>query len=335
MSRWKCTVAYDGSAYAGWQTQRLDNSVQEQIEKALFRLTGTKTSAIAAGRTDAGVNARGQVFHFDSDREMTERKWQGAMNALLPDDIHIMKVEKKDRRFHARFSVLSKQYDYRIHLGEFDVFSRTSAYQCPYQLDIERMKQAAGLFVGTHDFTSFNSNTLKETPDQVRTLESVDFHLDGDMLTISYRGRGFLRYMVRMMTGALLEVGRGRIGPEKIQEMLDHPAKTVVRKNAHPEGLTLMEVNYFEVLAEDTVYMLREILPEDVIAPEELPADAENYAFVHKKTQRVLGVLQKRGEAAVWHVKEDGKTAAEELLPVLQTYEPQLQVQLVISEHAC
>ena len=88
MSRWKCTVAYDGSAYAGWQTQRLDNSVQEQIEKALLRLTGKKTVAIAAGRTDAGVNARGQVFHFDSDREMTERKWQGAMNALLPDDIH-------------------------------------------------------------------------------------------------------------------------------------------------------------------------------------------------------------------------------------------------------
>ncbi len=334
MSRWKCTVAYDGSAYEGWQSQTRDTSVQEQIEKALYRLTGVKTSAVASGRTDAGVNARGQVFHFDSDREMSERKWQGAINALLPDDIHIMKVEKKDRRFHARFSVLSKQYDYRIHFGEFDVFTRTSAYQCPYKVDLVKMKEAAGLLVGTHDFTSFCSNPLSETPDQVRTLEAVDFRMENDMLTISYRGRGFLRYMVRMMTGALLEVGRGRIEPEHIRYMLEHPSKTAVRKNAHPEGLTLMHVSYFEVLAENREVMLRQVLPEDAITMEDLSPEADNYTFVQKKTQQVLGVLQRRNNAALWMVDGEALAAAQELLPELQAYEPELNVQIIIREHA-
>ena len=219
MIRYKCTVAYSGAGYCGWQTQKNGNSVQEYIESALERIFDSPVRILAAGRTDAGVNAWGQVFQFDSEKEIGERKLMGALNGFLPKDIHIRKVEKKDRLFHVRYCVKSKQYDYRINLGEYDVFSRDFAYQCPYPVNVEKMEEASRYLVGTHDFTSFNSNTLRETPDQVRTIDSIVFTRENDMLTISYRGRGFLRYMVRMMTGALLEVGRGRMEPE------DEPAR--------------------------------------------------------------------------------------------------------------
>jgi tRNA pseudouridine38-40 synthase len=265
--RYKCTVAYDGSAYCGWQTQKHGDSVQEQIENALAHISNGPVSVLAAGRTDAGVNAWGQVFQFDSKRDMTERKLMGALNGYLPDDIHIRKVEKKDRLFHARYGVRAKRYDYRIGLGEYNVFTRNWVYQCPYELDIEAMKKGAVYLKGTHDFTSFNSNTLKETPDQVRTIDDIVFHEEGGILTISFHGRGFLRYMVRMMTAQLLEAGRGRIEPEDIKRILEAKSKTVSRRLAHPEGLTLAEIDYYETAALTDHYAVREYLPED-----ELPA---------------------------------------------------------------
>ena len=284
MIRYKCTVAYDGNAYCGWQTQKHGDSVQEQIESALERIFDEPVRILAAGRTDAGVNAWGQVFQFDSEKEIRERKLMGAINGFLPGDIHIRSVEKKNELFHARYCVKSKRYDYRINRGEYSVFSRNYAYQCPYPIDVERMKQAASVFVGTHDFTSFNSNPLSETPDQVRTIESITFHEDGDMLTISYRGRGFLRYMVRMMTAALLEVGRGRMERDDIQRILEAKSKTVARRNAHPEGLTLMEIEYFEVLAQSDHLTVRERLPEDLSQ-----CFGMNYVLADRRNDEIYG----------------------------------------------
>ncbi len=263
MIRYKCTVSYVGAAYCGWQTQKTGNSVQEQIESALARIFDMPVRILAAGRTDAGVNARGQVFQFDAEKEIRERKLMGALNGFLPGDIRILRVEHKDALFHARYCVKEKQYDYRINFGPYDVFSKDYAYQCPYHADIERMKEAARYFVGTHDFTSFNSNPLRETPDQVRTIDSITFEEEGSILKISYRGRGFLRYMVRMMTAALLEAGRGRMEPEEISRLLEAKSKTVCRRNAHPEGLTLEKIEYFEVIAMTASLTVREVLPED------------------------------------------------------------------------
>ncbi|MCH4207043.1 MAG: tRNA pseudouridine(38-40) synthase TruA [Solobacterium sp.] len=265
MKRYRCTVAYSGAAYCGWQSQTRGDSVQEQIESALERITGQKTNILAAGRTDAGVNARGQVFQFDTELEMNERKWQGAINGYLPSDIHIMDVEDAGMLFHARYCVRAKQYDYRINMGPYDVFSRDSAYQCPYPLDVEQMKQASLCLLGTHDFTSFNSTPLSIEPDQVRTIYFITFHQEKEMLTISYYGRGFLRYMVRMLTAALLEVGRGRLQPEAVRELLDARSKTVSHHNAKPQGLTLMRVDYFELIAASDHIVVREYLPEDVL----------------------------------------------------------------------
>lgn len=265
MIRYKCTVSYDGSAYCGWQTQNTGTSVQEQIEAAVSHIMNRPVRILAAGRTDAGVNAWGQVFQFDAEMDVSERKMMGAINGSLPGDIRIRKVEKKDRLFHARYCVRSKRYDYRINLGEYNVFTRTQAYQCPYPVDIEKMKQGAQYLIGTHDFTSFNSNSLKETPDQVRTIESIDFLFENNLLTISYRGRGFLRYMVRMMTAQLLDVGRGKLKPEDIKRILEAKSKTIARRNAHPEGLTLMEIDYYETLALTETTAVREYLPEDAL----------------------------------------------------------------------
>ncbi len=263
MIRYKCTVAYIGSLYCGWQTQKHGDSVQEQIEAAISHIAKKPVSVLASGRTDAGVSARGQVFQFDSDLDMSERKMMGALNGFLPSSIHILKVEKMNRMFHVRYCVRKKRYDYCIHRGPYDVFSREYAYQCPYPLDVEKMKEAAQYLIGTHDFTSFNSTPLKETPDQVRTIYSIMFREEGPFLTISYTGRGFLRYMVRMMTAQLLEAGRGRIEPEEVKRILEAKSKTVSRRNAHPEGLTLAEVDYFEVLALTDTLTVREYLPED------------------------------------------------------------------------
>jgi len=322
MIRYKCTVAYDGSAYCGWQTQKNGNSVQEQIEAALQHITGESIRILAAGRTDAGVNAWGQVFQFDMEQDMTERKLMGAINGFLPPDIHIRRVEKKDRLFHARYCVRSKRYDYNINFGEYDVFSRNHAYQCPYRVDIERMKQGARYLVGTHDFTSFNSNSLKETPDQVRTIESIDFTEAGDRLTISYRGRGFLRYMVRMMTAQLLDVGRGKLEPEDIRRILEARSKTIARRNAHPEGLTLMEISYFEVLAETGRLTVREVLPEDEAA---LAGIRTSYVLADRHTNEVYGIYEAAGAGGILTCWKDCGEELDCIVEGLKTYENRTQ----------
>ena len=332
MIRYKCTVAYEGSGFCGWQTQKTGASVQEAIEEAIHHITNEEIHILASGRTDAGVNALGQVFQFDSEIEMSERKMMGALNSFLPDSIHIMKVEKKDRLFHVRYCVRRKQYDYRINTGPYDVFSRNHAYQCPYPLNVEKMKEAARYLVGTHDFTSFNSNPLKETPDQVRTIDSIEFFEEGQILTISFVGRGFLRYMVRMMTAQLLEAGRGRIEPEEVKRILEAKSKTASRRNAHPEGLTLVKVDYFEIVSLTAHFVVREYLPEDPL-PEEfslktLEAEVREkalprcYAFAGRKSGEVLGMYALGPYGGVLSgIQNAEENEAKELITGLKDYQ--------------
>ena len=313
MKRYKCTVSYAGAHYGGWQTQKNNTSVQAVIEEVLFSITREKITITAAGRTDAGVNAKGQVFHFDTEREMTPYKWMGALNGLLPPDIHIESIEETDMHFHARYCVLSKQYDYRINLGSYDVLTREYVWQCPYTLDVEKMQEASKYFLGTHDFTAFNATPLSEKPDQVRTIESIEFKREGDILTISYTGRGFLRYMVRMMTAQLIEAGRGKIAPEEIQKLLDTRSKTTVMKNARPEGLTLMKVNYFRVLAENEDLMIREFIGE-----EEKPGLPEVYAVSLRHEEKIVGYVQITGQEKKAHLYDE--TYADKLTELLQEF---------------
>ena len=321
MTRYKCTVAYVGRNYDGWQSQKLGISVQEKIEEVLERICGKKVSILASGRTDAGVNAAGQVFHFDSEREMTARKWKGALNGGLPDDIRITDVEAVPRTFHARYCVRWKRYDYCINLGEYNVFNKDYAYQCPIPLDVEKMKEASRYMVGTHDFTSLNSSPLKEYPNQVRTIRRIEFTQEGDLLRISFEGKGFLRYMVRMMSAQLIEAGRGRIKPEDIAKILEARSKTIARRNAAANGLTLQYVDYFDILALNENGMFREFLADDELPEgttlEELEYKVKEnifpreYAFTTRHSQEMLGtlILKSETEAEVLLCSDARETA--------------------------
>jgi tRNA pseudouridine38-40 synthase len=244
MKRFKCIVSYDGSNYIGWQSQNKNNSIQEIIEGVIKRVSNEEVNAVAAGRTDAKVHAYGQVFHFDTTFYLDANRWRMAINGYLPKDIFLRSVEEVDDNFHARFSVKEKQYDYLINLGEYDVCNVNYMYQCRHKLDIEKMKEASLYLIGVHDFSSFCANSIEKFPNQVREVKEIRFTVEKNILRLSYIGKGFLRYMVRMLTATLIEVGRGRLEPVQVKEMLEARSKDVCRLNAEPQGLYLMRIDY-------------------------------------------------------------------------------------------
>ncbi len=242
--RYKVTLAYDGKNYAGFQSQTNAVAIQDIVERAIERVFGEKIRIIMSSRTDAGVHALGQVFHFDSDKEKDEGKLKFSLNSLLPDDIHVTQVKQVSRDFHARYSVKKKTYEYLINIGEYDVFLKGRAYQCFYKLDVDLMKEGAKLFVGEHDFTSFNTSSLKEYPNQVRNITEFSITRKKDLLKIRVTSSGFLRNMVRIMVGTLIDLGRGKKSLEDVKNMLEYPNKSTRRYNADPNGLYLVKIFY-------------------------------------------------------------------------------------------
>lgn len=245
MQRYKCTVSYDGSSYCGFQIQPKDRTVQGEIERALKKLhKGQEIRIQASGRTDAGVHAKGQVIHFDSDIDIPAEKWPVAINTLLPHDIVMQDAELVSESFHARFNVKAKEYRYFIQLGERrDPFRRSFAYYYPYTLDIDAMKEAINHFIGEYDFTSFcSAKTDKEV--KVRKITSVHLERREDTLIFSFKGNGFLYNMVRIMVGTLLDVGRGRKTPHSIPTIIEKRDRMAAGKTASANGLYLWKVEY-------------------------------------------------------------------------------------------
>ncbi|MDO4500948.1 MAG: tRNA pseudouridine(38-40) synthase TruA [Erysipelotrichaceae bacterium] len=248
--RYKVTLAYDGNNYVGFQSQKNGLAIQDVLEKALKQIFGEDIRINMASRTDAGVHALGQVFHFDSDKTMDGYKLKGAINALIPKDIHILKAEKVSKNFHARFMVEEKTYEYKINLGEYDVFKHGYAYQCFYKLDLDLMKKGAELFIGKHDFSSFNTTPYSVKADQTRTITEFKLIKKGDLLTIRVTGDGFLRNMVRIMVGTLIDLGRGKKSLDDIKDMLATPKKDTRRYNIDPNGLYLVKIKYYKSFKE-------------------------------------------------------------------------------------
>lgn len=294
MIRYKCTVSYLGKNYAGWQTQKNGKSIQELLEKNIERITGVRTPITASGRTDAGVSARGQVFHFDSEKDMGVRKWVSAINVFLPDDIHVLKVEKVPWRFHARHCVRWKKYTYRVNDGPYDVFTKDIAYQCAIPLDDTKMHEAAQYFIGKHDFSALNSSPLSEYPDQVRTVERIDIVRHGHMIELTFQAKGFLRYMVRMMSAAIIEAGKGKIEPADVRELLESCDKSHSKRNAPACGLTLEEVNYYDVMAMSEEAIIREYILKD-----ETDNLQEKEEHIHNRTFPMYWIITKRRHNAV------------------------------------
>ncbi len=242
--RYKVVCSYDGSRYAGFQSQKNALAIQDVIEDVLEKTFGEKIRIVMSSRTDAGVHAKGQVFHFDTEKKRDSYHLKASLNSLLPKDIHVISAREVPASFHARYSVKSKTYEYLINLGEYDVFLNGYAYQCTYQLDIPLMEKTAELFLGTHDFSSFNTTPHTEQPDQVRTVSEFRFIRKGKLLKIRVTGDGFLRNMVRIMIGTLVDLGRGKKSVEDVQEMLEHPSKSKRRYNISPSGLYLIRIRY-------------------------------------------------------------------------------------------
>lgn len=243
--RYKVTVAYDGNNYAGFQSQINALAIQDVIEGCIEKIFKERIRIIMSSRTDAGVHAMGQVFHFDSPIEKKDlEKLRYSFNCMLPKDIHFTKIEIVSEKFHARFSVKQKTYEYIINTGEYDVFLHGYAYQCHYKLDIDLMKKGAELFIGEHDFTSFNTSSLKEYPNQVRTISKFEIKKKKDLIYIRVTATGFLRNMVRIMVGTLIDLARGQKNLAEVKDMLDHPSKGVRRYNADPSGLYLVNIKY-------------------------------------------------------------------------------------------
>jgi tRNA pseudouridine38-40 synthase len=247
MNKYKLTIAYDGTAYSGWQIQNNAVSIQSLLEEALATILRTPTPVAASGRTDAGVHARAQVAHFTSEIAPDLKRLHLSLNGILPDDIRVLSVEEASPDFHARYSAVSKEYHYHLHLERTtDPFKRLYAYHDYSPLDLEKMKEAALCFVGTHDFTSFANEASKGSAakNPVRKITRLDICHEPGGIRLEFEGTGFLYKMVRNITGTLLDVARGKITVESIPKLFEAKDRSLAPPAAPSRGLFLVKVNY-------------------------------------------------------------------------------------------
>ncbi len=249
----KLTLAYDGTDFHGWQSQPGQPTIQGTLTDVLRKLTQENLTVHAAGRTDAGVHALGQVAHFKTHSELTPAEFLRAFNALLPPAIRILAAEEVGPDFHARWQALAKTYHYRLYRGAVvPPLEWRYVLHDPYPLNFEAMRAAARLFEGEHDFTSFAASTGSEDEDRDRTAVRVIYRSEieraenGAVLTYVVRGKSFLRYMVRKMVGTLLEVGRGRMQPGDIPRLFELRDRSQSGPTVPPQGLCLVSVEYPE-----------------------------------------------------------------------------------------
>lgn len=246
--RYRCTVAYDGTHFDGWQVQPHARTVQGEIHKALGVVGGGEEIKVqGSGRTDSGVHAREQVFHFDARRPYACEKWQEAMNGVLPPDIQVMSVAHAPDGFHALASAVAKEYRYFLFLGPLmPPYLRHTMVRERRGLDVKRMREAAALLEGENDFLSFSANRGVEDKSTVRNLSVLRIEETEQGLVVRARSQGFLYKMVRQLVGCLLRVGRGDMSLDEVQALLDHPRRSHDAPSAPPQGLFLWQVWYDE-----------------------------------------------------------------------------------------
>lgn len=244
MKRIKLTIAYDGTNYCGWQVQPNGITVEEVVNKALKKLTGEDIQVIGASRTDSGVHALGNVAVFDTHTTIPPERISYALNQRLPEDIVIVKSEEVAEDFHPRYCDCSKTYEYHILNTRIPIpTKRLTNYFVSYDLDVEKMRKAAGYLIGEHDFVSF-CNVRTDVEDTVRTVTELEILKGGEEITIRISGNGFLYNMVRIIVGTLIRVGRGFYEPEKVKEILEAKDRKAAGVTAPPHGLILAEIRY-------------------------------------------------------------------------------------------
>ncbi len=241
----KVTIEYDGTNYHGFQRQAGGvPTIQQVLEDTLAQLTKHQVNVIGAGRTDAGVHAKGQVINFMTDCRIPEDRIVLAMNSLLPDDIVAQKAEEADPSFHAQFDARSKIY--RYHVFNFRVpsaFHRLYSYHVPQELDIDKMREAAGYITGRHDFSAFRA-AGSNAKTSVRNVYRLDIEHVPPHIYLTIEADGFLYNMVRIITGTLLYVGKGKLAPRNVREFVEAGRREEAGPTVPPQGLCLMEVKY-------------------------------------------------------------------------------------------
>jgi tRNA pseudouridine38-40 synthase len=245
MASFKLTIAYDGTGFVGWQRQPVGISVQGLLEDALRALDGREVAAAAAGRTDAGVHALGQVVSVTLRRSIAKGSLIRALNTRLPAAVRVLDAEPAPASFHARFDARTKSYRYRIWNADvLNPFERAYAWHIARPaLDVSAMDAAASAIVGRHDFSAFRG-TGSASPNSERVVFSSGVSADGALIIYEVSGEGFLRHMVRNIVGTLVEVGRGRQSPLWMPRVIASRNRAAGGRTAPPEGLFLVRVGY-------------------------------------------------------------------------------------------
>lgn len=245
LKNYKITIQYDGTRYKGWQVQKsTDMTIQGKIQSVLKEMTGQEIEVIGSGRTDAGVHAYGQVANFHVPAHFKAQEILEYLNHYLPMDIAVIDIDEVDERFHARFHAVEKTYMYRIHTSTVpNVFERKYMYTYTECLNVDKMREAANLILGTHDFMAFCGNK-KMKKSTIRTVTAIDIEENEDEIQISYTGDGFLQQMIRIMTGTLIEVGNGTKEPNDVVAILESKDRQNAGYTVPSEGLILKQVKY-------------------------------------------------------------------------------------------
>jgi len=255
LRNFRIVIQYEGTRYQGWQKQggtvqkgtvqkSTDNTLQGKFEQLLTRLAGVPTQIHASGRTDAGVHAYGQVANFWMETQWTAQEMMEQLNRYLPEDVAVISCAEAAPRFHSRLNAVSKTYRYRILNTQVPaVFDRRYVWQLPDKLDVQKMREAAQLLCGTHDFAAFTS-AKKSKKSTVRTITDIRIEKSGQEVILTFEGDGFLYHMVRILTGTLVEVGRGVRPVEDMEHLLAEKKRELAGELAPAKGLALMEVRY-------------------------------------------------------------------------------------------
>lgn len=242
--RWKCVCSYDGTNYSGWQSQNGQSSVQAALQNGFEQVFKERVSVHGSGRTDAGVHALGQVFHFDWEWRHSGDSLLRALFTKLPRDIRILSAVREEDDFHARFSAKTKRYRYRLHLGTAPLFEWKYCWSVASSLDLNQVDDAMKLFVGEHDFAGFAANRGIEYESTVRRVTAAKISQKGNFIDLSFEANGFMYKMARSLAGTLMNVGLDRMDIEDLRAIMETGERTPQVLVAPAQGLFLEKVFY-------------------------------------------------------------------------------------------
>ncbi len=234
-------MSYDGSKFYGFQSQKNNITVANEVERVLSMIFNTKIKIIGASRTDRGVHANDQYAHFEA-KEFDVKKLKHSMNSLIDKSIHIKNIKTVDSEFHARYNVKQKEYIYKINTGEYNPVEKDYVLQYNKKINVKLLKKAAKLIKGTHNFKAFTSDNTKE--DYIRTINFIKIQKKDNYIFIYIKSKGFLRYMIRIIIGLLLEINEGKKSIEEISNIFKSEDRRKNSFTASSVGLYLNKIDY-------------------------------------------------------------------------------------------